>query len=316
MSLLVADYSYLSTFAECARKGQLRYVEGWTPKEDSASLHAGRCLHIGIGWLLETKFTDLDGAVEKLREAWGDFKPNPLSRQAHLTLGHCEGILRNYHDDWKEREISTPLKIHASMINSDAYALEQMWVDEDGNLAVAESPLAVRWGSIIYGGLIDYPNQVGELYYVDDIKCTSQWVTDNWAHQYGRSFQLKGYLGMMQLLTGIPFAGVRIRGVFMGKEALDDDSKWSKRTSSRSAIFGPYTFSQKSIEETFEWAEQQLKLVEWYKEHGYYPMNDRACKMCEFASVCHANPAARIQELRRNFTKKDLTGVLASGADS
>lgn len=321
LEMQIADYSYLSTFADCARKGYLRYRRNLTPKDDSAPLHAGSCLHAALEHLHQSEFSEgsLSEAVDILHDRWGSFKTPPMSKHGYLTAGHCEIVLRNYFDDWQRREVSKPLKLHHETLNLEACALPELIVDEHGYLSLAETPLAARWNDIVYGGLIDLPNQQGEFIYVDDFKCTTQWPTEFWAAQYGNSFQLKGYVAIMRLLTGLPIAGARIRGVYMGEKAADSAAEWAKRKSERSAIFGPYIFSDDQLEGTYEWARDQLRLISWYDENEVWPMNDRSCVgkgRCEFYDVCHAkNTPMRESEIRKSFTIKTPSGLLASGAD-
>ena len=63
-------------------------------------------------------------------------------------------------------------------------------------------------------------------------------------------------------------------------------------------------------------AREHLKLIEFYREHEVFPQNDKACQFCEFKSICHTTPPLREGKIRQEFVTRELTGVLASGADS
>lgn len=312
---LHADYSFLSVAAECARRFYYKFERGLSSREPAVPLHAGSAGHAGV-YELHVNGWDLDRALAAMHRSWGDFKTPINSKWSWLTPGHMELVLANYKED-REHDALQPLRMRLDDINLKRWALDStLTLDDEGYVVFAEQPIAVSFDDFVYAGKIDLPATIGSTPYVCDFKFTSSWLTEFWASRYAYSHQMRGYVLLMQELTGRKFAGVYINGVYMGKEAGDEKEKWKRRTSSRSALFGPYLYSAQMLEETKAWVREHLKLIEFYKENELWPQNDKACQFCEFKSICHTTPPLREGRIRQDFVTRELTGVLASGADS
>lgn len=318
---MIPDYSALSLLAECPRKYELKIVRGLTPfTDESPYLRAGSAIHAGID-ALYTLGWDPDVAADAVRAVWGDYVTPPTHRAAHLTAGFCEIVVRNYADD-RNQDAITPLRLRLTDLLIDhlgpAHAVE---ADDEGFVRMVETALSVTWpNGAIYGGKIDLPCTVGGAHAIIDHKTSSRWITENWAHSYAYSHQLRNYVAMMRLLTGLPFDRAYVNGIYTGREAADDLGKWKSRTSSRSALFGPYIYTPQMLQESQEWASTWLKTADFYTEHGVWPQNDRSCMKygspCEFYEICRRSPHVRDAIIRGEYTQRTLTGVLASGADS
>lgn len=320
-----SDYSAIAALAECPRRYYYAVERGFVPKGESIHLHTGRVLHAGLHELYATGW-DVEEAVRVIHDEWGSVRA-PAER-AHLTAGHCEIILRNYADDRKGDALQ-PLRLRRTDLVDDHIVSFEPSVDDDGYIVFAETPIAVKLSdTLVYAGLIDLPASLhGELYIVDH-KTTGQWVTERWARKYARSYQLKGYVAILEKLLGRRVAGIYVNGIYTGKEAADDKSKWSKRTSSRSRMFGPFVYSPAEIDEVQSWATGWIHTRDVYSvlaasldARGLdpalaWPQNDRACDFCAFEPICGASPAAREAVIRMKYKERVLTGVLASGADS
>ena len=81
-------------------------------------------------------------------------------------------------------------------------------------------------------------------------------------------------------------------------------------------MFGPYLYSVPMLEETKNWVREHLAFIDLYRTMKAWPQNDKACQFCEFKSICHTTPPLREGKIRQEFVTRELTGVLASGADS
>lgn len=317
---LVADYSFISQVAECPRKAYYAYERGLQSDEKSIALHLGSVLHIGVDWL-HTHDWDIDGALTACADAWGDFTLPPTHKHAYATLGHVEVILRNYIDDRRGVDDVAPVRLAPSSINSDLLPEGfDLITDADGFIRLVETPLGIKWGTISYAGKIDFPNMTGGSYALWDHKTTRTWLSEYWAQKYANSHQMRGYIAILRALTGLPFDRVYINGIYTGKEAADDDSKWAKRTTGRSRLFGPFVYSEQMLDETREWATYWLGLAEQFRADAYWPQNDKSCwkygDACQFYDLCARSPHIRESIVQAKYTVRTLTGVLASGADS
>jgi hypothetical protein len=320
---LIADYSYISALAHCGRFAYYRHERGLTNGDQSVYLVAGSALHAGIDHLY-TQNWDIEGALDALRASWGDYVTPATIRANWLTLGHCEIILQNYAEDRFGEDI-VPIRLRMEDINHDAVVEPAFQVDPDGFVSLVETPLSVHWpdaggATIPYAGKIDLPSIVAGTSAIVDHKTSSQWITEKWAEQYAMSHQFRGYKAILEILTGQKFDRVYINGIYTGKEAADDPSKWKKRTSVRSALFGPYIYSKQHLEETREWVENWLKTAEFYRELNWWPQNDRVCfkfgRPCEYYDLCKRAPHIRESAIKQEYKIRQLTGILASGADS
>ena len=223
------DYSAISTFAECARRGYYSVVRNLRPRDPAVPLHAGSALHAAL-YELHAHGWDVERAKEALARAWGDFRVPATSKWSFMSLGHLEIVIENYAEDWRKLQ-PAPLRLRLDDLKLDRVAHHEFKVDEEGFVSFAEMPLVVDLDGLPYGGKIDLPTQ-DSMIWIEDFKCTSQWLTEWWASRYGKSAQLKNYVNMVREVTGLNVAGARVRGVYMGKEAGDDIDKWKKRTKS------------------------------------------------------------------------------------
>lgn len=325
MTAPVADYSYLSAIANCGRYAYYAFERGLVPRDTapSVALHLGRAIHVAIDWLY-TNDWDVDGAVAAALDTWGDFALPPTHKHAYATRGHLEVIVRNYADDRKDDAIR-PMRLHINDINIERLGID-LSQEDGGYIRLIETPLVVKMEDLTYAGKIDLPAYAGDELAIIDTKTSRQWLSEHWAQRYARSHQLRGYVLMMRELTGLDFHRAYINAIYTGKEAADEDSKWAKRSTKRNAIFGPFVYSKQMLEETKQWARQWLKMRDIYREQATaigetaWPQNDRACFMygepCVFYDICKQSPHIREAIIRTNYERRELTGVLASGADS
>lgn len=312
-----ADYSFVRTWSECAFKGYLQYRRNLRPRDDAPYLRAGTALHRGF-YDLHFNGWNLDSANAKMAEAWGGYKVAQASDWSHFTEGHLSLILDNYKRDWAGSSLA-PLKLRMDDLNLSKLAHHELKIDAEGYVTFAETPLAVDMGDYVHAGLVDYPTVTGGTRNIMDWKTTSGNVTEYWAQKHAYSHQMRGYTLMMQEITGLDFAGAFIMGVHVGKMAGDDDDKWKRRTGSRSKLFGPFVYSKQQLEETKEWMRSWLKMIDYFDENEFYPavgLGSELCKRCDFLPVCKTTPPLREGRIRQDFITRELTGVLASGADS
>lgn len=314
---MIPDYSYISTISQCGRLAYYKYELGLTAHADqSPYLLMGKALHAGLDWLY-THDWDVEGACAVAAEKWGNYRIPETHKAKHLTAGHAQIILRNYAED-RAGDAIRPIRFRPDQLNIDTDSLH---LYEDGTVRLVETPLSIALTSAEqYGGLIDLPAEVNGIPAVIDHKSTGAWVGDAWARKYAMSHQLRGYVLIMRELTGLKINRAYVNGIYTGKEAADDLSAWKKRSSARSRLFGPFLYSEQHLEETRQWAMNWLRVRELYRTEGFWPQNDRACVSfaggCEFYDVCRTSPHVRAAILKRDFTRRELTGVLASGADS
>lgn len=285
-------------------------------------LRMGSAIHAGL-YTLYTENWNLDAAKEAFSQRWGSSIGMVLPKHyTHMTEGHGHIILENYHEDYNPHDgraphSFTPHRVLPEELNLAKLLHCEYTTDENGYVNFAETPIAVDWGGVPYAGQLDLlvESPDGSLYVVD-FKTTGNWLGDSWIKRYKRSHQLRGYAAMVQIITGRPVLGVYVVGVYTGRAAADKYELWSHRSSVRSGIFGPYTFSDNMLFETRAWAAQWEGAIKAFRKTKSFPQNDRACQFCEFNRICDATPLARPRIMKREYDVSYPTGILASGADS
>lgn len=326
----IADYSYCSDVASCERYAYYKYERSLVSGEQSLALTMGKALHIAIDHLY-THAWDVEGAISAALVSWGDFALPVTHRLGYATKGHLETIIRNYSEDRDPAQV-TPIRLRPEDLHADARTLAAFEVDDEGFIRLAESPLTIDWDGVPYGGMIDLPNRMGSDYTLWDNKSSRNWISEHWAQKYAYSHQFRGYLGILRHLTGMPFDRVYVNGIYTGKEASDDSSKWGKRTTRRSQLFGPYIYSPSHIAETREWARGWLARAAENRERAArieaaggsgenaWLQNDTACfkfgEPCTYYDICKRSPHLREAVIKQLYTIRDFRGALASGADS
>ena len=297
---LVPDYSYISTFARCPRRGYYAHVLGLEPPEPNIPALAGTAMHAALH-VLYTQAWDYDAAREALAASWGDLKPS--GRYEWLTLGHLEIVLRNYMEDRRPDEVGQVVEIGTTL---DENAVVFDWKNAKGE-------------SIRLGGKIDLPRLIANQRYVIDHKTTTSWLNEWWLKErYPLLHQARIYVAALQALTGERYEGAYINGIYIGQFAADEPAAWAKRKSVRSKLFGPFMFSQSQLEETWEWAKTWLDTIRFWQEADRWPQNEGACSDfggCSYLELCQAHPVVRPSLISRKYVRRAPTGVLASGAD-
>lgn len=306
---LTPDYSYLSRFRECPRKHFYSAELGIESPEKVPVLKAGTAIHEGLDALHASEDWDVDSAIQAMAESWGDYSVPRTHKHSFLTPGHMEIILRNYADHYRNRPRET-------------YAV--------GSELFSERSFSVDWDGVTVGGRIDLLEQTadGDLYLVDH-KCTTSWLNKWWAQKKGFDIghQLRLYTAAIERELDTNLAGAYVSGVYMGEKAADPPEKWENRKSSQFRLFGPFSFSAEKLKETRAWIEQGLMDMAWHRsqesEHERreyaWPQNTAnrfGCSACDFFELCSSSPASRDGRIKAHFVEKELTGNLASGADS
>lgn len=303
----VADYSYLSQLQECRRKHFYAAELGLTEAERVPVLKAGTALHDGLETLYKTEW-NLEEAEASLRASWGDYVIPQARDKSFLNADHLCAVLRRY---------------------AEHYADEPREIVKTADELFGERTFVLDWDGITVGGRVDLVQETtdGQLYLVD-FKTTTGWLNSWWASR--KSFeidhQLRIYTAAIQEELGVTLAGAYINALYMGEKADDPEEKWNKRKSSRFRLFGPYSFSPAMLEETHAWIEAGLDEIEYRRgldigdrDEYAWPQNTAnryGCGKCEFEAVCSANPKVRDGLIEHRYVERELTGRLASGADS
>ncbi len=105
--MLKVSYSELTEFAQCRRRWELRYREGWLPPEDPEPLVLGKAVHAGLAAKArgeDPEVTTLQAVAECAlspeRKRWVFAKAIPLVEAAKIPEGEILGVERRFGLRW------------------------------------------------------------------------------------------------------------------------------------------------------------------------------------------------------------------------
>ena len=283
----VHSYSSLATLASCAQKFAYTYVEEIEEPTPSAPQHAGTVFDAGINTLYLQGW-NVEAALERMEETWGDFRTPAGSKYAHLTLPFLQERLRLYVSEREESPTIMELGEVSPIFSGEAHVFE--------------------WKGIRLKAIPDFILTHGGKTWVTDLKTTSSWITDHWMLKFRIGHQLRLYAAAVQEITGTRVSGGLINAVYVGEKALDPPEAWRRRKSTPSAL-KPVDFTPEMIEEVWDWAHGLRVVEKACEDAGVWPKNEMACGDyggCEFLSLCEAPSAlARKARMMTHFKRRE-----------
>jgi len=105
--VLKVSYSELTEFAQCRRRWELRYREGWLPPEDPEPLVLGRAVHAGLAAKAKGDDVELatvqaitESTLSPERRRWIAAKALPLVEATEIPEGEILGVERRFGLRW------------------------------------------------------------------------------------------------------------------------------------------------------------------------------------------------------------------------
>lgn len=284
---MVLDHSALSLLLDCPRAWFHKYIEGIEPKGTALRLVAGSAMHKGLAVLYGSGL--IEDAVQALAEEYG--QQQPFGDLDFLTIGHLETVLRNYYDRW---------------VGQDPFEV----------VSLIEEPIVESIDGLQIGGIPDMVVEEGGELVVVDHKTTTSFLGSHLYNRVKFTKQMPIYCLLLTEKLGRPVRRAIVNAIYTGKYAASEKSKAAK--------FERWSFeySEEDLEETKWWLRNTIedsddlrRRVEpeerFFTQHG-----GSHCGWCEFKSLCEVPPPLRGGIKSANFQKRELTGILLSGADS
>lgn len=274
--------SSLLTLGECPRKFELRYVEGWSGKEESLDFVFGTAFHAAMHkyWAAQirgqSKAEALDNAIQV---AWAFDLPKP-ARPSQLGKTHIglARLLTAYHDDYNDKPDMVMLVGGEPALEVEFSFLLPV-VSADG------TPYRMR-------GYIDALVNFGGCYTCLDYKTTGRPLTDWYFQKFEINVQNYIYSAAAQVLTGVDFTRFLVDAVSINQYG---DVELQRK---------PIDLTTGEIEEGLVDVSEFIRLAEHYASRNYWPKNTAACTMCEFNNVCNKDPKTRINVLESDFIQQ------------
>lgn len=298
------SYSRNATLYACPRKYEYGYEWQLESMDVNVPAFAGQCMAEALLHLhtVEKEHWQKDmekahqNVVAALEAAWGDFQ-TPPGKYDYLTVGHLETVLYHYMRDRDPLQVM-PLSESGKVLAETKTEFDWPMLQDNGEVEL-----------IRVTGIPDIPAVVAGQKAVVDWKCTTMYVNDWWAKKFSViGHQLRTYMEMLRHEYGITVDTAYVDGIFIGKNAAEDDKYWKTVKSVRSKLFGPFNFTESQRKETWHWYNTAEKLKNLHRETGYWPQNEGACGMyggCEFQNLCGMSPKVREARAASLFRRKE-----------
>lgn len=269
----------LGWFKDCPRKYQLSMLEGWRLSYESHHLTFGRLYHSALERYDKLRFSGIDhdsatrSVVEWLTtERWEspDSKKNPST-----LIRSVVWYLEHYRDD--------PQKTYRLADGTPAVELSFRMELDYG---------PVEGQNYILAGHLDRIVEFNNDLYISDRKTTGSSLGASYYSQFNPDNQMSLYTIAAEVVFATPVKGIIIDAAQIQVGGTTFGRGMTLRTKEQ---------SEEWLRDLGNW----LSLAETYATQGYWPMNDRSCRMCAFRDVCAASPHVRENLLRSNFKKEE-----------
>jgi hypothetical protein len=304
--------SRFDAYMHCARRGQVLYDQRLMPKdEDTINLDVGSALHSGLNtWYayggkkggLGAQEASLKAMLTELEDRGGLPILPPDDKNAHLTPGHLQIVLKNYFDWAKLHDSVEPIITSINELNLDNVMGAKFKHTEDGLVVLGESAIIMRmkvsapWGADLtypYAAVPDLPVRMGKSVYVMDHKTTGWPLSSYWAAKWRADNTLRVYCIVIRDLLKkqkVRMRGIMINGVWVGKGASNYKSKGKKFER-----YGPWDYDEGSLEEALINHAAAIETRRFHQEKlGYAPQSTGLyCPNCPARHLCQQDPTMR-----------------------
>lgn len=280
------DATSLAALKTCPRKYQLSILEAWRPNETALPLTFGVSFHLAIEVFLKAQANgkSFDQAQLLALESALTFTTTgtvPDTKRNLFTL--ARGVVW-----WTQHHKDDPFK---TLVLNKKPAVELTFSFDSGIKNSHNEP-------IVLCGHMDRVATLGDDLWVIDLKTTAQQLNERYFNQFTPDGQVSMYAYAAQVIFKKKSKGVMIDGV----QLLVNSNAFQR---------APIYRTEDQAQEWFKELPQWLAAAETYANTDTYPMNDRACFMCEFRQVCSAQPQNRRRLLESLYRKQqwDTTEV-------
>ncbi len=282
--------SAMGELKRCARAYYYKYIEGWTPVGSGMHIRFGLLYHAALE-LYDRRLVAGDSPDDAIDAAVDYLLCSTWDNRADDGSG---GSPWDTQDTKKNRE--TLVRSVIWYVDHFASDPAQTYILADGSPALElEFKVELPWRTLtgehyLYTGHLDrLVTYAGELL-VSDRKTTGMTIGSYYFEQFSPDNQMSGYIYAGKLAYQQPVQGVLIDAaqIAVGFTAFG-----------RSIT----TRSEGQMQEWLRDMECYTDMANRYVDQGFFPMNDKACFMCDFRKVCNKDPSVRDNWLKTNFER-------------
>lgn len=312
--VLAFDYSTLSDFLACDRRGENKMVYAREARKPTTALEFGglfhRCEELRMRHGLTTAVKDRQREL-----VMEHYVQNPVPPDEYRNAEMMFALLRKYneyyeHDGWPKAVMQGPtgpvvevpfrLPLCSIEVNARlAYSVAELVEDED--LDGEKDLVYVSTLHFQYIGKIDAGLQQYNLTWVVDTKTTSRGGAE-FQDAFALSLQTRGYAWALWKIFGVLPAGMILNGIICRKP--------SKTGNSIEFVRPSYIYSPESLLEFQRDVSEHCSTISHCLQTGVWPQRASSfrspCSWCDYFDNCQQSEKLRIDDLKSSLYR-DVT---------
>jgi CRISPR/Cas system-associated exonuclease Cas4 (RecB family) len=309
------DYSTISDFMCCPRKGENRVVHGREAQREQVALHFGRLFHTLEEKRMRNGLTD-QSVKEQQSMIEDHFVYHPVPPDEYRTANRMHDVIKKYNDIHKTDEwpakvlivdgrpfVERPFKIELMTIEVNAKIPYHpgMLVDGKDLSELRTEGFYIANLHVIYVGKIDCGLSDATGLWVVDNKTSSRGGRE-FEEAFRLSLQTRGYVWAMKKIMDQQVMGLIMNAVIVRPlTKTGTGTTFSRHT---------YFYSEDSI---LEWEDNMKAIISDFISHlqrGFFPQHARSfnspCAHCDYNENCPLPRSQRAADLASNLYR-DVT---------
>jgi hypothetical protein len=288
------DSTSLALIKECPRKYQYKMIDGWQKEEENVHLRFGIEYHRALQDYDIERAADIphDDAVHDVVRAalirTGDWRSDHKYKNRNYLIRSILWYLDHFHDDPSQTFIMNDGKPAVEV----SFRFELDWGPDEfiKDEPFTNNTLGERGQPYLLCGHLDRVVLFHDDLFVMDRKTTTTTLSDYYFAQFEPSNQMTLYTLGSRIIFDSPVKGVIIDAA----QVMIEGTRFVRSMTYR---------TQDQLDEWLADLRYWLAKAEEYAQANYWPMNDTACRMCEFRGICSKSPQVREKFLASDFKK-------------
>jgi hypothetical protein len=285
-SQLVWNSTSLDALKQCSRKYQLAILQGWSTGAENIDITFGLAYHKAV-------------------EVYHFAKAKGATHQQATIVAIRQAMVMTWPDILIGYDTRTRAKSRPNLVRSIVWYLEQFGeADPIETLILSNGDPAVE---VTFAIELDIPSPSGDNYklaghldrigtymgdgYFTDLKTTGAALGEYYFENFSPHNQMSLYSFAGKVHTDIPLKG----GIIDAVQVQVGGSRYQR---------GFVLRTPAQLDEWYEDLKYWLAVAELNVSRNYWPMNDTACRMCNFKRICAMDPKVRPTFLASNFSKR------------
>jgi hypothetical protein len=286
------DSTSLGWFKKCPRLYQYQMIEGWRGKSTGVDLQFGIWYHKGLELYDRQRVQNMDHETS-IRSVVHYLYMESFGWEG-TNYKNPKTLIRSviqYLDQFGENDPArTVVKQDGHPAVEVSFRFELDWGPRAGEEVDNEGYLGSQ--PYLLCGHLDRVVDFAGGTYVMDRKTTKSTISDYYFDQFEPNTQMTLYTLAAKVILHTPIKGVIIDAVQVAVGFTRFARGFTYRTDSQ-------------LNEWLVDLRHTLDSAERCATEAYWPMNDSACFLCRFKSICSKDPAVREAFLESEFTKED-----------